>query len=379
MGPLEGKKIIEIAGIGPGPFCAMVLSDLGAEVIRVDRVSAVPSEFPSSPGVDLLNRGRKSVAFDLKNQEGIKALLRLVEEADALIEGFRPGVAERLGIGPEECLERNPRLVYGRMTGWGQTGPYSSMAGHDINYIALSGVLGAIGREGEAPVPPVNLVGDFGGGGMLLALGICAAFVEVQTSGKGQVVDAAMTDGSALLATMIHTFLSMGVWGDRGTNMLDTGAPFYDVYECADGEYISLGSIEPQFYAELLRITGLDQEELPKQMDRSQWPKMKEKIAETIRTKSRDQWVELMEGTDVCFAPVLSPSEAYAHPHNVERETFIEVAGVKQPAPAPRFSRTPGAIDGPPPHPGEHTEEVLSSWGFSENEIQNLRKIDAVK
>ena len=379
MGPLEGKKIIEIAGIGPGPFCAMVLSDLGAEVIRVDRVSAVPNEFPSTPGVDLLNRGRKSVAFDLKNQEGIKALLRLVEEADALIEGFRPGVAERLGIGPEECLERNPRLVYGRMTGWGQTGPYSSMAGHDINYIALSGVLGAIGREGEAPVPPVNLVGDFGGGGMLLALGICAAFVEVQTSGKGQVVDAAMTDGSALLATMIHTFLSMGVWGDRGTNMLDTGAPFYDVYECADGEYISLGSIEPQFYAELLRITGLDQEELPKQMDRSQWPKMKEKIAETIRTKSRDQWVELMEGTDVCFAPVLSPSEAYAHPHNVERETFIEVAWVKQPAPAPRFSRTPGAIDGPPPHPGEHTEEVLSSWGFSENEIQNLRKIDAVK
>ena len=379
MGPLEGKKIIEIAGIGPGPFCAMVLSDLGAEVIRVDRVSAVPDEFPATPGVDLLNRGRKSVAFDLKNQDGIKALLRLVEEADAFIEGFRPGVAERLGIGPEECLGRNPRLVYGRMTGWGQTGPYSNMAGHDINYIALSGVLGTIGREGEPPVPPVNLVGDFGGGGMLLALGICAAFVEVQTSGKGQVVDAAMTDGSALLATMIHTFLSMGVWGDRGTNMLDTGAPFYDVYECADGEYISLGSIEPQFYAELLRITGLDQEELPKQMDRSQWPKMKLKIAETIRSKTRDQWVELMEGTDVCFAPVLSPSEACAHPHNVERETFVEVAGVKQPAPAPRFSRTPGVIDGPPPHPGEHTEEVLSSWGFSENEIQNLRNIDAIR
>jgi len=379
MGPLEGKKIIEIAGIGPGPFCAMVLSDLGAEVIRVDRVSAVPNEFPATPGVDLLNRGRKSVAFDLKNQDGIKALLRLVEEADAFIEGFRPGVAERLGIGPEVCLERNPRLVYGRMTGWGQSGPYSNMAGHDINYIALSGVLGTIGREGEPPVPPVNLVGDFGGGGMLLALGICAAFVEVQTSGKGQVVDAAMTDGSALLATMIHTFLSMGVWGDRGTNMLDTGAPFYDVYECADGEYISLGSIEPQFYAELLRITGLDQEELPKQMDRSQWPKMKLKIAETIRSKTRDQWVELMEGTDVCFAPVLSPSEACAHPHNVERETFVEVGGVKQPAPAPRFSRTPGVIDGPPPHPGEHTEEVLSSWGFSENEIQNLRNIDAVR
>ncbi|MBJ69077.1 MAG: carnitine dehydratase [Acidimicrobiaceae bacterium] len=379
MGPLQGKRIIEIAGIGPGPFCAMVLSDLGAEVIRVDRVSAVPDEFPETPGVDLLNRGRKSVAFDLKNPEGVNALLRLVEEADALIEGFRPGVAERLGIGPDECLERNPRLVYGRMTGWGQTGPYSNMAGHDINYIALSGVLGTIGRAGEAPVPPINLVGDFGGGGMLLALGVCAAFVEVQTSGTGQVVDAAMTDGSALLATMIHTFLSMGVWGERGTNMLDTGAPFYDVYECADGEYISLGSIEPQFYAELLRITGLDQEDLPKQMDRSHWSEMKERIAKTIREKTRDQWVELMEGTDVCFAPVLSPSEAYVHPHNLERETFIEVAGVKQPAPAPRFSRTPGAVDGPPPHPGQHTTEVLSSWGFTQEEINDLREKDAIK
>ena len=379
MGPLQGKRIIEIAGIGPGPFCAMVLSDLGAEVIRVDRVSAVPDEFPETPGADLLNRGRKSVAFDLKNPEGVNALLRLVEEADALIEGFRPGVAERLGIGPEECLERNPRLVYGRMTGWGQTGPYSNMAGHDINYIALSGVLGTIGRAGEAPVPPINLVGDFGGGGMLLALGVCAAFVEVQTSGTGQVVDAAMTDGSALLATMIHTFLSMGVWGERGTNMLDTGAPFYDVYECADGEYISLGSIEPQFYAELLRITGLDQEDLPKQMDRSHWPEMKERIAKTIREKTRDQWVELMEGTDVCFAPVLSPSEAYVHPHNLERGTFIEVAGVKQPAPAPRFSRTPGAVDGPPPHPGQHTTEVLSSWGFTQEEINDLREKDAIK
>ena len=319
------------------------------------------------------------MAFDLKNPEGVNALLRLVEEADALIEGFRPGVAERLGIGPEECLERNPRLVYGRMTGWGQTGPYSNMAGHDINYIALSGVLGTIGRAGQAPVPPINLVGDFGGGGMLLALGVCAAFVEVQTSGTGQVVDAAMTDGSALLATMIHTFLSMGVWGERGTNMLDTGAPFYDVYECADGEYISLGSIEPQFYAELLRITGLDQEDLPKQMDRSHWPEMKERIAKTIREKTRDQWVELMEGTDVCFAPVLSPSEAYVHPHNLERETFIEVAGVKQPAPAPRFSRTPGAVDRPPPHPGQHTTEVLSSWGFTQEEINDLREKDAIK
>ncbi len=379
MGPLNGKKIIEIAGIGPGPFCAMVLSDLGAEVIRVDRASAVPEEFPETPSMDLLNRGRKSVAFDLKNPEGVESLLRLVEAADALIEGFRPGVAERLGIGPDECLLRNPELVYGRMTGWGQNGTYADMAGHDINYIALSGVLGTIGREGEAPVPPINLVGDFGGGGMLLALGICAGLVEVSTSGKGQVVDAAMTDGSALLATMIHSFVAMGIWGERGTNMLDTGAPFYDVYECADGEYISLGSIEPQFYAELLRITGLDQEDLPKQMDRSQWPAMKEKVAETIRGKTRDQWGELMEGTDVCFAPVLSPSEAFEHPHNVERGTFVEVAGIKQPAPAPRFSRTPGAIDGPPPHPGQHTDEVLASWGFRGDEIKNLREANAIK
>ncbi len=379
MGPLAGKKIIEIAGIGPGPFCAMVLSDLGAEVIRVDRVSAVPEEFPENPSMDLLNRGRKSVAFNLKNPEGVESLLRLVESADALLEGFRPGVAERLGVGPDECLERNPKLVYGRMTGWGQNGTYADMAGHDINYIALSGVLGTIGREGEAPVPPINLVGDFGGGGMLLALGICAGLVETSTSGKGQVVDAAMTDGSALLATMIHSFVAMGIWGERGTNMLDTGAPFYDVYECSDGEYISLGSIEPQFYAELLRITELDQEDLPKQMDRSQWPAMKEKIAKTIQEKTRDQWVELMEGTDVCFAPVLSPSEAFEHPHNVERGTFVEVAGIKQPAPAPRFSRTPGAIDSPPPHPGQHTNDVLSSWGFTEEEITNLREVNAIK
>ena len=379
MGPLKGKKIIEIAGIGPGPFCAMVLADLGAEVIRVDRASAVPEEFPETPSLDLLNRGRKSVAFDLKNPEGVKSLLRLVESADALIEGFRPGVAERLGIGPDECLQRNSKLVYGRMTGWGQDGTYADMAGHDINYIALSGVLGAIGREGEAPVPPLNLVGDFGGGGMLLAIGICAGLVETSTSGKGQVVDAAMTDGSALLATMIHSFVAMGIWGERGTNMLDTGAPFYDVYQCADGEYISLGSIEPQFYAELLRITGLDQEDLPKQMDRTHWPSMKEKIAKTIQGKTRDQWVELMEGTDVCFAPVLSPSEAFEHPHNVERKTFVEVAGIKQPAPAPRFSRTPATIDSPPPHPGQHTNEVLSRWGFAKEEIDDLYEAKAIK
>ena len=342
MGPLSGKRVVEIAGIGPGPFCAMLLADLGAEVVRVDRASAVPDTMPDSPNLDLLNRGRRSVGVDLKKPEGIETVLKLVQNSDALIEGFRPGVAERLGIGPKECLARNPKLIYGRMTGWGQEGTYSSMAGHDINYIALSGVLGMIGREGEKPVPPVNLVGDFGGGGMLLALRICAALVEVARSGEGQVIDAAMTDGSALLSTMMHSFKAMGIWGDRGTNLLDTGAPFYDVFECADGEYISIGSIEPQFYSELLRITGIDQSKNPKQMDRTKWAEMNLKISDVIKEKTRLEWEDLMEGTDVCFAPVLSMEEAYEHPHNKERNTVIEVAGVMQPAPAPRFSRTPG-------------------------------------
>ncbi|MFV2039385.1 MAG: CaiB/BaiF CoA transferase family protein, partial [Acidimicrobiales bacterium] len=327
---------------------------------------------------DLLTRSRKSLGVDLKSTDGVETVLRLVEAADVLIEGFRPGVAERLGIGPEPCLARNQRLIYGRMTGWGQTGPYSSMAGHDINYIALSGVLGSIGREGQGPVPPVNLVGDFGGGGMLLALGVCAALVETARSGVGQVIDAAMTDGSALLATMIHSFVSMGVWGERGTNMLDTGAPFYDAYECADGEYISIGSIEPQFYSELMAITGLENEDLPAQMDRAQWPVLKARVAEAIRSRSRDEWVELMEGTDVCFAPVLSPAEAPVHPHNAARGTFVEVAGAMQPAPAPRFSRTPGEISAPPPHPGQHTDEVLAAWGFEMYEITRLRATGAI-
>ena len=344
MGPLSGKRIVEIAGIGPGPFCAMLLADLGAEIVRVDRASAVPDIMPDSPSLDLLNRGRRSVGVNLKTPEGIETVLKLVQESDALIEGFRPGVAERLGIGPEECLARNPKLIYGRMTGWGQEGTYSSMAGHDINYIALSGVLGMIGREGGKPIPPVNLVGDFGGGGMLLALGICAALVETAKSEKGQIIDAAMTDGSALLSTMMHSFKAMGIWGDRGTNLLDTGAPFYDVFECADGEFISLGSIEPQFYSELLRITEIDQSENPKQMDRTKWAEMKSKIGDAIKGKTRSEWEELMEGTDVCFAPVLSMDEAYAHPHNKERNTFIEIGGVMQPAPAPRFSRTPASV-----------------------------------
>ena len=379
MGPLSGKRIIEIAGIGPGPFCAMLLSDLGAEVIRVDRASTVADELPDLPRLDLLNRGRRSIGINLKDPEGVATVLKLIESSDALIEGFRPGVAERLGIGPEDCLTRNPKLIYGRMTGWGQYGSYSSMAGHDINYIALSGVLGMIGRKDEKPVPPVNLIGDFGGGGMILALGVCAALVEVASSGKGQVIDAAMTDGSALLATMVHSFKAMGIWGDRGTNLLDTGAPFYDVFECSDGKFISIGSIEPQFYSELLRITGLDQQENPKQMDRQSWDEMKSKIASAIKSKSREEWENLMEGTDVCFAPVLTIDEAYDHPHNLERNTFIEVAGVKQPAPAPRFSRTPASITSPPPHPGEHTEEILLDSGFTISEISSLREQNVIR
>ena len=379
MGPLSGKRIVEIAGIGPGPFCAMLLADLGAEVVRVDRASAVPDIMPDSPSLDLLNRGRRSVGVNLKTPEGIETVLKLVQESDALIEGFRPGVAERLGIGPEECLARNPKLIYGRMTGWGQEGTYSSMAGHDINYIALSGVLGMIGREGGKPIPPVNLVGDFGGGGMLLALGICAALVETAKSEKGQIIDAAMTDGSALLSTMMHSFKAMGMWGDRGTNLLDTGAPFYDVFECADGEFISLGSIEPQFYSELLRITEIDQSENPKQMDRAGWAEMKSKIGDAIKGKTRSEWEELMEGTDVCFAPVLSMDEAYEHPHNKQRNTFIEIAGVMQPAPAPRFSRTPAAVSSPPPHAGQHTEEVLAGLGLTKDEILMLREQNIIK
>ena len=379
MGPLSGKRIVEIAGIGPGPFCAMLLADLGAEVVRVDRASAVPDIMPDSPNLDLLNRGRRSVGVNLKTPEGIETVLKLVQESDALIEGFRPGVAERLGIGPEECLARNPKLIYGRMTGWGQEGTYSSMAGHDINYIALSGVLGMIGREGGKPIPPVNLVGDFGGGGMLLALGICAALVETAESEKGQIIDAAMTDGSALLSTMMHSFKAMGMWGDRGTNLLDTGAPFYDVFECADGEFISLGSIEPQFYSELLRITEIDQSENPKQMDRAKWAEMKSKIGDAIKGKTRSEWEELMEGTDVCFAPVLSMDEAYEHPHNKQRNTFIEIAGVMQPAPAPRFSRTPASVSSPPPHAGQHTEEVLAGLGLTKDEILMLREQNIIK
>ena len=377
-GPLSGIKIIELAGIGPGPFAAMLLADMGADVIRVDRAGAVRPG-ASGPSWDLLNRGRRSIGVDLKSADGAEAVLRLVEQADVLIEGFRPGVTERLGLGPDACLARNPKLVYGHMTGWGQDGPYSQAAGHDINYIALAGALHPIGRAGQAPVPPLNLVGDFGGGAMFLVVGLLAALIEARHSGQGQVVDAAMVDGAAVLMTMFHGLRATGLWAEeRGTNMLDTGAHFYDTYECADGRYVSIGSIEPQFYAELRRLAGLDDAAFDAQMDASAWPELKARVAEVFKTKTRDEWCALMEHTDVCFAPVLSLSEAPTHPHNVARGTFVEVAGVVQPAPAPRFSRTPGEVSRPPAYPGAHTDEALADWGFAADEIAKLREAGAV-
>jgi alpha-methylacyl-CoA racemase len=380
-GPLAGMKVIELQGIGPGPFCGMMLSDMGAEVIRIDRSASVPSSFPAEPPLDVLARGRRSVAVDLKNPDGVETVLRLIEGADALIEGFRPGVMERLGLGPEECLTRNPRLVYGRMTGWGQDGPYAKMAGHDINYISLAGALAHIGRAGEAPVPPLNLVGDFGGGGMLLAFGVACGLVEALRSGRGQVIDAAMVDGSATLMAMFSGMFKAGVFtGDRGTNLLDTGSHFYDCYETADGGYISLGSIEPQFYAELLELSGLGtQADLPHQMDRGQWPAMKERVAAIVKTKTRDEWCQIMEGSDVCFAPVLTYSEAARHPHNVARKTFVESHGLVQPSPAPRFSRTEVALDGPPAWPGQHTDAVLADFGFAQADIAKLHDSGAIR
>jgi alpha-methylacyl-CoA racemase len=372
-------KIVEITGIGPGPFAAMMLSDMGAEILRVDRASGQVGLDPGKPSLDFLARGRRSVAVDLKHPDGVETVLRLVQGADALIEGFRPGVMERLGLGPDVCLGRNPRLVYGRMTGWGQDGPLAQAAGHDINYISLAGALEPIGRRGERPVPPLNLVGDFGGGGLMLAYGIVCALVERQSSGKGQVVDAAMVDGAAALMTIFHGARASGWWKEeRGTNMLDTGAHFYDVYETADGKYISIGSIEPQFYAELLEKVGLAGEDLPGQMDRSGWPAMKERMERIFKSRTRDEWCRILEGSDVCFAPLLSMSEAPEHPHNKARGTFVEVAGALQPGPAPRFSRTSCEISAPPPHPGQHTEEALADWGFSAEEIASLRDSKAI-
>ena len=378
-GPLQGVKVIELAGIGPGPYTCMLLADAGADVLRVDRATGKAAMPPAGGHWDLLNRSRRSVAVNLKHREGVDLVLDLVAEADALVEGWRPGVAERLGLGPEQCWERNARLVYGRMTGWGQQGPLAPTAGHDIDYIALSGALWSIGRAHEAPVPPINLVGDFGGGGMLLAFGLVAAIVEARTSGHGQVVDAAMVDGAASLMTMTFAFRQLGMWSEeRGVNILDTGAPFYEVYETADGKWFAVGAIEPQFYAELLRVLELEHEELPNQQDRSQWPAMKERFASIFKTRTRDEWAELFAGTDACGAPVLSPWEAHTHPHNVARGTFVEVNGVVQPAPAPRFSRTPSAIGRPPPVAGQDTDEGLAAWGVDAERITSLRASGAI-
>ena len=377
-GPLSGVKVVEVAGIGPGPFCGMMLADMGAEVLRVDRSQSVRGGDPAHPPQDALARGRRSVGLDLKHPDGLETLLALVEKADVLIEGFRPGVMERLGAGPDVCLARNPGLVYGRMTGWGQEGPIAQAAGHDINYIALAGALDPIGRQGTPPTPPLNLVGDFGGGGMLLAFGVACALAERGRSGQGQVVDAAMVDGAALLMNFFRGMKAMGVWHDeRGTNLLDTGAHFYESYETSDGKFVSVGSIEPQFYAEFLEKLGLAGEDVP-QMKRDDWPALKERVAKIFKTKTRDEWCEIMEGSDVCFAPVLTMDEAPEHPHAKARDAFVEVGGFLQAAPAPRFSRTAPVVGGPAAHQGQHTDEALADWGFSGEAIAKLREAKAI-
>lgn len=375
MGPLNGIKVLEIASIGPGPFCAMMLSDMGAEVIRIDR-----KDLAGTGDTRLsLNRGRKSLALDLKKTEAIETVLKMAEGADMLIEGFRPGVMERLGLGPDICLARNPKLIFGRMTGWGQSGPLSQAAGHDINYISLAGALHAMGYEDRAPTPPLNLVGDFGGGAMYLLAGLLAGYIEAQNSGQGQVVDAAMTDGTASLLTAFYGLRALGRWTDRrASNYLDGGAHYYGCYTCSDGKFISIGSIEPKFYALLLEKLSIEDEEFRAQNNPAAWPSLQQKLVEIFKTRSRDEWCELLEGTDVCFAPVLTMEEAPGHPHNVDRKSFVEVDGVTQPAPAPRFSRTPGAIQRPASIVGEHSEEVLKEWGFSAQRISDLKEADAL-
>jgi alpha-methylacyl-CoA racemase len=371
MGPLQGLRVIELAGIGPGPFCAMLLADLGAEVLAVDRPGG-----PPPPG--LFARGRRRLAVDLKHPEGPGVVLDLAAAADALVEGFRPGVAERLGIGPEACLARNPRLVYGRVTGWGQEGPLAGSAGHDIDYIALAGALHPVGPADGPPVPPLNLLGDFGGGGMLLALGVVAALLEAGRSGHGQVVDAAMVDGAALLTTELHELLAAGLWNDRrGANLLDGAAPFYGVYETSDGRHLAVGALEPRFYAELLERVGLG-DDLPDQYDQTAWPALRDRLAAVFRTRTRDDWCQLLEGTDACVAPVLSLLEAPAHPHHQARHTFIEVAGVTQPAPAPRFSRTPCAHPDPATL-DEDPDQTLTAWGLPSGRVAHLRSSGAVQ
>lgn len=379
MGPLKGIKIVEMAGIGPGPFCCMLFADLGAEVVRLDRIEPVDTGVKQDPRFDLLNRGRRSVALDLKKASAVAVAKRLIGQADMIVEGFRPGVMERIGLGPEACLAINPRLVFGRITGWGQNGPMSQAAGHDINYIALSGALHSIGRSGEAPIPPINLVGDFGGGALYLAFGMLAALLEARKSGKGQVVDAAMVEGAASLMTLMYGFKAAGLWSDqRGSNFLDGGAPWYDVYKTKDDKYVAVGPVEGRFYALMLRQLGLDPATLPDQYDRAGWPVLRSRFQEAFAGKSREEWCSIMEGGDACFAPVLTMEEAAHHPHNIARGSFVEVAGILQPGPAPRFSRTNPAKPNPPPSAGAHTDVALLDWGFTPQEIEQLRGEQAI-
>jgi alpha-methylacyl-CoA racemase len=376
MGPLSGIKVLEFEAIGPGPFAGMLLADMGADVILIDRPASSGLGLKRERWNDVMMRGKRSVTLDLKTRNGAAAALELMARADALIEGFRPGVMERLGLGPDAALQRNPKLVYGRMTGWGQDGPLAARAGHDINYIALAGVLHAFGRKGEAPVPPLNLVGDFGGGGMLLGFGIACALVEARASGKGQVVDAAMAEGASLLATMFSGMLAAGSWNEeRGGNILDSGAPWYDVYETMDGKYVSIGSIEPKFYEDLLQRLALDKATLPAQHDRKGWPALRTLFSEKFLEKSRDEWCKVFDGSDACFAPVLTFSEAKTDAHNAARRNFVTVGKVEQPAPAPRFSRTPGEIRGAPPERGEGGRDALKDWGFSSAEVEKLKSL----
>ncbi len=376
-GPLSGLKVVELAGLAPAPFACTILADLGADVIKVDR--AVPGNDVIGFSNDPLARGRRSIGINTKTPEGVELVLKLADTADVLIEGFRPGVAERMGIGPEQVQARNPRLVYGRMTGWGQDGPLATAAGHDLNYIGIAGALEPIGRAGEPPVPPLNLVGDFGGGGLLLAMGVLAALFERMSSGRGQVVDASMVDGAALLTTSLHGLLASGLWpGGRGENMLDGGAPFYDTYETADGKYVAIGAIEMRFWAELMKVLGLDPEETPVHVDKSEWPKLRKIVAEAVAKHTRDELVAKAEGTDACLTPVLSPGEAPAHPHNAARGTFVDIGGVVQPAPAPRFDRTPPTTPEAPRPKGSDTAEILAELGVDAAGIENLREAGAI-
>jgi len=373
-GPLSGIRVLEFESIGPAPFAGMLLADMGADVLVIDRPATTDLGLKRERWYDVMMRGKRSVTLDLKKKDSSQAALELLAHADALIEGMRPGVMERLGLGPDEALKRNPKLVYGRMTGWGQDGPLAPRAGHDINYIALAGVLHAFGRKGEAPVPPLNLVGDFGGGGMLLGFGVACALLEASRSGRGQVVDAAMVDGASLLAAMFAGFLKAGTWSEqRGENILDTGAPWYNVYETRDGKHVSIGSIESRFFDELVSRLGL--RDVPPQHDRARWPEMRSLLEKAFKSKTRDEWCKVFEGSDACFAPVLSWSEARRDPHNKSRKSFVEVSGVEQPAPAPRFSRTPGAVRRAPPERGEGGAAALAEWGFDPAAVGKLKAL----